>query len=133
MSCRRFTVFATALAVVTLSAIALSSSADARRGGGGGRPAAGAHASGQTGGRRTSIGRVSARPAYVHSAGRASWRTVRPVKAARRHHRRVHVAAPVISRPYSDDECRWLKRRAQRSGKPVWWRRYWACLEGYPS
>jgi hypothetical protein len=31
---------------------------------------------------------------------------------------------------YSDfDDCRWLRRRAQATGSPYWWNRYYACIE----
>src|SRR5262249_61175032 len=48
-----------------------------------------------------------------------------------RHHRRFAVVGLY---PYAyGDGCYWLRRRALSTGSPYWWRRYYACRQGYYS
>jgi hypothetical protein len=46
-----------------------------------------------------------------------------------RHHRRFAVVG-VCPYAYADG-CYWLRRRALYTGSPYWWRRYYACRDGY--
>jgi len=46
-----------------------------------------------------------------------------------RHHRRFAVVG-VYPYAYADG-CYWLRRRALYTGSPYWWRRYYACRDGY--
>ena len=49
-----------------------------------------------------------------------------------RHHRRfVFVGAYPYYDSYYDDDCTWLRHRARHTGSPYWWRRYYACRDGY--
>jgi len=46
-----------------------------------------------------------------------------------RHHRRFVVVGAYPY--YYADGCYWLRRRALYTGSPYWWRRYYACRNGY--
>lgn len=103
-----------------------------RRGGHGGgfRSGGGGHRAFGGGGGRRSFGGGGGRRLFSGGGGYRSY-------GHRRHRhwrpsRGIYFAAPYVTyRSYSYGSCRWLKRKAIRTGSSYWWRRYNRCRYNY--
>lgn len=99
---------------------------DVRRGGGrhfGGHRGGGRHFGG--GGRRHWGGRHGGRHWGHHRGGHRYWR-----RGHRRYYGGIYFGAPYLyygGYGYGYGNCRWLYRKAVRTGSRYWWRRYNRC------
>ncbi|MGD9667945.1 MAG: hypothetical protein AB7U75_02700 [Hyphomicrobiaceae bacterium] len=73
----------------------------------------------------------------VHRGGGRHWGKYRGHRYSRRGHRRyyggVYFGAPFLyyGYGYGYGNCRWLYRKAVRTGSRYWWRRYYRCRNYY--